>query len=285
MDTRTVFILALILGLLYPQYSSIFGNYLVFMLIVLMFLSLLDLKFTREIGNTRDIILILFFNYILLGGFLVVSGSFLETEFFEGLVVLAVAPPAVAVIPFTYVLKGDLRLSLIGESVAYLSSIFIAPIVIFIIFGQRVSYAGLLKTLFEFIAFPIFLAFLVSKTKLHTKIKDSKDYIITILLFLVIYTIIGINRDEFLKIEMISLFIIGFLKSFGIGFSIFYILKKTEMKKRISFTLFSTYKNCALSAAIALGLFGTKASLGPVIVIPFEILFFFVLSFMVGRGK
>jgi BASS family bile acid:Na+ symporter len=285
MDTKTVFIFALILGILCPQYSSMFERYLVFMLIILMFLSLLDLEFTRKIGNRRDILLILFFSYIVLGGFLIISGSFLELEFFEGFVVLAVFPPAVAVIPFTYILKGDLRLSLIGESVAYLSSIFIAPIIIFIIFGERVSYSGLLKTLFEFIILPMLLAFLVSKTRLHAKIKNNKEHIITLLMFIVIYTIIGINSDEFFKTEMIYLFIIGFLKSFVIGFSVFHILKKTEMKKRITLTLFSTFKNCALSAAIALELFGQRASLSCVIVIPFEILFFIVLSFVVRREK
>ncbi len=285
MDTKNVFLIALLLGLVYPQLSYIFKNYLVFMLIVLMFLSLLDLKFTREMGNRKDIALILFFNYIVLGGFLILSGSFLRSELFEGLVVLAVFPPAVAVIPFTYALKGDLRLSLIGESVTYLSSIFIAPIVIFIIFGERIDYYGLLKTLIDFIIFPILLAYGVSKTKVYEKVKKDKDYFITILLFLVIYSIIGINRNEFFKIDMIQLFIIGFLKSFGVGGTVFYLLKNTDMKKRISFALFSSYKNCALSAAAAIELFGKEASIAPVIAIPFEILFFMAMGFMVGKSR
>jgi BASS family bile acid:Na+ symporter len=283
MDMSIVFLLGLIGGLLVPQYSPLFENYLVFILSVIMFLSLLDLEFTRKIGNKRDILLVLFFNYIVLGGFLIVAGSFLELEFFEGFVVLAVTPPAVAVIPFTYILKGDLRLSVVGVSLAYLSSVVIAPIVIFMIFGERISYVGLFKTLAEFIIFPMLLAFFVSKTTLHAKIKDNRKYIMAILMFLLIYTIIGINRDNFFKSEMIYLFIIGFLKAFGIGFSVFYLLRKREMKKRISFTLFSSFKNCALSAAIALELFGERASLSPVMAIPFEIVLFLLLGFMVRK--
>jgi len=283
MNMSTAFILALIFGLLCPQYSPMLEDYFVFMLSIVMFLSLLDLKFTRKIGNKRDILLVLFFNYIILGGFLIISGSFLELEFFEGFVIVAVAPPAVMVIPFTYILKGDLRLSTIGETFGYLSSVFIAPITIFVIFGEKISYTELLKTLIEFIIIPMLFAFFVSKTRLHAKIKNNKEHIITLLMFLVIYTIIGINRNEFFRSEIFYLFIIGFLKAFGIGFSVFYFLKKREMKKRISFTLFSSFKNCALSAAIALELFGQRASLSCVIVIPFEILFFIVLSFVIGK--
>ena len=285
MNMSTAFILALIFGLLCPQYSPMLEDYFVFMLSIVMFLSLLDLKFTRDIGNKRDILLILFFNYVVLGTFLIVAGSFLETEFFEGFVVLAVAPPAVAVIPFTYILKGDLKLSVVGLTFAYLGSVFIAPVIIFLIFGERISYVELLKTLIEFIIIPMLLAFFVSKTKFHAKIKENRDYIMAILMFLVIYTIIGINRDEFFKSEMLYLLIIGFLKAFGVGFSVFCLLKKRERKKRISFTLFSSFKNCAISAAIALELFGERASLSPVMAIPFEILFFFVLGFMVRKGK
>jgi BASS family bile acid:Na+ symporter len=283
MNLSIVFICAFILGLVFPQYSPIFEDYFFLMLGTIMFLSLLDLEFTRKIGSKRDILLVLFFNYGVLGGFLIGVGSFFDLSFFQGFVIMAVAPPAVAVVPFTYILHGDLKLSLMGEAFAYLSSVFIAPITVFLIFGKTVDYVELLKILVEFIILPMFLAFIVSRMPFYRKIKDKRDYLVNILMFLLIYTIIGLNSEDFFRVEVLDLFIVGFFKAFGLGFSVFYLLKRMNRKKRISYTLFSSYKNCGISAAVALDIFGKQASLSSIMVIPFELLFFIVLNFWMGK--
>ncbi|MEA1994068.1 MAG: hypothetical protein U9N35_06725 [Euryarchaeota archaeon] len=283
MDLSKVFILALLLGLIFPQASSSLENYFILILGAIMFFSLLDLEFSRRIENKNDILFALFLNYIILGGFLIAAGSLFKTSFFQGFVVMAVGPPAVAVIPFTNVLKGDLRLSMLGVTLAYLSSIVIAPVVIFLVFGETLSYIRLLKTLIEFIVIPMILAYLASKTKFGTKIKEKKDNIVVILMFLLLYTIIGINRSSFFRPEMVYLIIMAFVKTFGFGFGIFYLLKSTALEKRISFALFGSFKNCALLAAIALETFGKEASLCPTIAIPFEIFLFAALGFVVGK--
>ncbi len=283
MNLSIAFICAFILGLLFPQLSPVLENYFFLMLGTVMFLSLLDLEFTRDIGNKRDILLVMILNYGILGVFLIGMGSLVDQVFFEGYVIMATVPPAVAVIPFTYILKGDIKLSLMGETFTYLSSVIIAPVVVFVIFGETVSYIELLKTLLEFIILPILLAYIVSRTHFYTKIKSNRDYLVNILMFLVIYTIIGLNSESFFRMEVLNLFIIGFIKTFVLGFSVFYLLKNVETKKRISFTLFSSYKNCGMAAAIALDIFGKQASLSSVIAIPFELVFFIVLNMMLER--
>ncbi len=76
-------------------------------------------------------------NYVVLGGIiLVLSKLFIHDEaLWSGFVILAAVPPAVAVIPFTFFLKGDTDFSLIGTISAYLGALLITPLMVLLFIG------------------------------------------------------------------------------------------------------------------------------------------------------
>lgn len=282
MDKRLCFLIAMLVGFVFPDFSPYLMKYIRFFLVLLMYFSLLDLTFTWDI-SAKDMATAFFLNYVVLGGFLIMVGSFLDTAYFQGIVIMAVMPPPAAVLSFTYFLGGDLKLSLVSESFLYLMSFFIAPLVIFLFFGERVNYIDFLKMLIEFILVPILLVYLTSKTRIYVPLKKRKDPLITLFLSLTMYIMIGINRSAFFMSESFYLFIIGFLKSFLIGFTTFYLFKNAGAQKRISYTLISASKNYALAAVIALKLFGTRAGLPSIIAIPFDLMFFFTLTVLIKK--
>ncbi|MBE0616389.1 MAG: hypothetical protein IH608_00495, partial [Proteobacteria bacterium] len=61
-------------------------------------------------------------SYLVLGGFYAVAsaGFRQDRDLWDGFILLALAPPAVAVIPFTDSLGGDRRFSLLGTAAGYL---------------------------------------------------------------------------------------------------------------------------------------------------------------------
>jgi len=65
---------------------------------------------------------------------LILSLPFLRTPFLSGFVVMAAAPPAVAVIPLTKIAGGNARISLFALVLCYLLSLLIIPLFIYAIF-------------------------------------------------------------------------------------------------------------------------------------------------------
>jgi BASS family bile acid:Na+ symporter len=72
--------------------------------------------------------------YLILGGFILVLAALLvnEENLWIGFVLIAAVPPAVAVIPFTAILDGDVVYTLAGTVASYLAALFIMPLMFFI---------------------------------------------------------------------------------------------------------------------------------------------------------
>jgi BASS family bile acid:Na+ symporter len=70
-------------------------------------------------------------NYLILGNVIIGLGALMihNEALWTGFVLLAAAPPAVAVIPFSTFLRGNTALSLIGTVGAYLGALVIMPLI------------------------------------------------------------------------------------------------------------------------------------------------------------
>jgi len=130
-----ILILAIVLGLVIGEPVATKTEPLVLPLLALvMTLSAANItsrEFTSFKAMPRTILLSLFLNYIVLGGTILLLAWWLidDKDLWAGFVVLATVPPAVAVVPFSYVLGGNTLFSLLGMTGAYLAALVIMPAV------------------------------------------------------------------------------------------------------------------------------------------------------------
>jgi hypothetical protein len=76
-------------------------------------------------------------NYLRRSGLILVLSSWLENEAIRrGFVVMAAVPPAVAIIPLTELLGGDLRISLYDGTLSYGAALLLMPGIILVMAGK-----------------------------------------------------------------------------------------------------------------------------------------------------
>lgn len=270
-NRNVIFLLALAAGLLAPYAVPVTRHLILPALGLAMALSMMDITsdlFLHPRSLFFPALLGIIMNYIILGNVIIgISALVIRDEMlWTGFVLLAAAPPAVAVIPFSGFLRGNGALSLIGTVGAYLGALVIIPLISFTLLGSATfdSYKILIITL-ELIALPFVVSRLLIRRGWNKRIESSRGAITNWSFFVVLYTIIGLNHSIILNrtatlltvafISIVTTFILGFLIDWVC--SLFHIPRETQ----ISLVLLGTLKNQALAGGLALTLFAQEASL------------------------
>ncbi|MFP4001759.1 MAG: hypothetical protein ACLFU5_07665 [Thermoplasmata archaeon] len=259
--------LAITLGLFidgYPKYSD---EITMISLLIIMSLSTREVKFDklRSLkGHLGDFLTVFLLNYGLLS-ITIISLSYLlfdDIQLIQGLVVLAVVPSAIAVIPFTSMLEGDTELSLVSSALLYISSLAVAPAVLLLLFGQQIGIWPILKNLIILIIAPVIISRFLLMIEYQQRSYDK--IIVNTGFFLIIFGAVGANRQLFFSETrlLLPILFIGAVRSVGLASLVFYGGKRLDISigKLKSYTLFSTLKNGGLSVILAVSLFGDKAS-------------------------
>jgi len=263
--------LAFVLGFTCPQLAQWTKSLTIPALALVMTISIAQIP-TRQILKWQSLVqplaIGILFNYLFLGSLLLILNKWFifQDPIRIGLILVALAPPGVAVIPFTSLLAGNSILSLFATFGAYLSSIFIMPGLILLLTGTEVfPMSKLILTLSELIILPIvFSRFLLFKD-FYKSIIPWKGTIINWGFFVVIFTVIGLNQKTFLEQPniLIKVSLIAFTTTF-LGFILLNIILKKmgiNQKDRTSMILLGTFKNSGFAAAIALTLFDETTSI------------------------
>lgn len=259
--------LGMLLGLLiggYPRYSDeiTMGS-----LLVIMSLSTREVKFKklRSLkGHLGDFFFVFLLNYGLLS-ITLISLSYLlfsDIQLIQGMVVFAVVPSAIAVIPFTSMIRGDTELSLVSSALLYLSSLLIAPAVLLLLFGREIGIWPILRNLIILIVVPAIISrFLL---KIGYEERDHDQAIVNTGFFLIILGAVGANRTLFFTETalLLPILFIAAVRSVGLASLVHFGGKKLNIRseKLKSYALFSTLKNGGLAIILATSLFGAKAS-------------------------
>jgi BASS family bile acid:Na+ symporter len=207
-------------------------------------------------------------NYIILGNIIIGMAALMirDETIWIGFVLLAAVPPAVAVIPFSGFLRGNGPLSLFGTVGAYLGALAIMPL---IALGLLSSVAfdpfKLFVIILELIVLPLAISRLLIRKGLKVRIEPYRGAVTNWSFFVVLYTLVGMNRDIILgqtltllpvaAISVASMFILGFLIDWVL--SLFHIPKET----RTSLVLLGTLKNQGMAGGFALTLFSQEAAI------------------------
>jgi BASS family bile acid:Na+ symporter len=274
---------ALLLGIFFGDFASSLKGLILPALVLIMSLSTthITLKELVQIKKyLRDIIIITLIHYPFLSGLILLANHFWvkDPDLRVGYIVMAAIPSAVAVIPFTYLLQGEMAVSLIGSAWIYLFALVAAPFIsIRFLDVGKIEPLGLLLTLLQLILIPFFLSRILLKWRRYSQFQNNAGLLINLSFALILYTVIGINRKVFFDHPDLLILVsaIAILRTFVSGHLIDFLsrLLKVDQKRRVSYVLFGSYKNLGLAAAISLLLFNERAAIPAAITTLFEFLF------------
>ncbi len=238
----------------------------------------------------RPVSMALVFNYLLLSTLIIILAWWLmpTRDLLIGYILLAAAPPGIAIIPFSHILKGDIRTSILGTFGVYLLSIFLTPLIIFIFTGEAsVSPLRLINTMAQLILLPFILSQVIRATKLNHYVSKYRGNIINWGFFVVIFTVVGLNREIFLSRFdiLLPVSVVAIVSSFGLSFLVELICRKFKVPedKKNSYMLLSSIKTSAFAAAVGLSLFSEAASIPGAVISAWYALYFIYLGIRGNR--
>ncbi len=219
------------------------------------------------------------------------NALFIENRhFWQGFILVAAVPPAVAVIPFALFLDGDKELALLGTIGAYLGGLFLTPLIALVYLGTGfLSPLKLLAVLVELIIVPLIVARVLAATGVSKRIEPWKGPATNWAFFLVIYILTGLNRDVFIRQpgSIVPVLIIAIVNTLALG----WVIEKAGMffgfnKARVtSFLLLSTYKNYGIAGGLALIFFDPATAVPATVTSAVGILYFIWLSLLRSKAE
>jgi bile acid:Na+ symporter, BASS family len=230
-------------------------------------------------------------HYGILSGLLFLLNSLLihDPDFKTGFVILLSVPPAVAVIPFTFILKGDLVFSLMATIGCYLAALVFLPLITVGLIGPGfIDRQKLFLVMTELIIAPLVFSRLLKWKGLSNKIEPYKGTVLNWGFFLVTYTIVGLNRNIFINRPSVLAPIItaAIIQTFLLG----WVIEKAGQKigidsqKLTSLILLGTQKNTGMAAGLALTLFNDRTALPSTVCTIIMIIHFVWLNFRKNKG-
>ena len=270
-NRNMIFLIALAASLLIPHATSLTRHLVLPALALAMSLSTMEIAsnlFRRPRSLLFPALLGIIMSYVILGNIIIgLSALMIRNEMtWIGFVLLASVPPAIAVIPFSGFLRGNGLLSLIGTAGAYLGALVIMPLIALgLLRSVELDPFKLLMITVELIILPLAVSRWLIQKGIRERIEPYRSTITNWSFFVVIYTLIALNRNVILgqtmlllpvaSVSIITMFILGFLIDWVL--SLFHIPKET----RTSLVLLGTLKNQGLAGGLALTLFSPEAAL------------------------
>jgi len=289
LNRNVILISAVVLGLTIGENAMHLKPYTTYILIVTMLFSMTGLS-TSSLFPLRKVVKPMmtatFLNYFIFGFVIILLAWILmpDDQLFYGFVVIAAAPPGVAIVPFAGILKGDIEYSIIGVFGAFLAAIVITPIVIglFSGFEDTVNPVELIFLMVKLIIVPLVLSRLLLLKTLLPTVKKIRGKMVDVGFALIIFTAVGMNRQVFFQdydvLFLISLVLLA--GTFGIGSLYEYLLKRTKQNSEITTSqiLLLTIKSSGFSVVTAITLFGEKAAIPSAVLAVIVLLYLLFLS-------
>jgi BASS family bile acid:Na+ symporter len=228
----------------------------------------------------------LLLNYLVLGGILL-GLSFLmvrEPAMNDGFVLLVAVPPAIAVIPFTEFLRGNTTFSLLATVACYLGALIITPLIALGFWGTSfIEPALLVMVIVELIAAPLLISRFLLWTSVAARLEPIKGTITNWSFFMVMYTIVGMNRELFLQrpLSLVPVAVIALFSTFLLGAVIAKVGRSMGIDRSTltSLVLLGTLKNYGIAGGLALTLFSKKTAIPAAVSSVFMIVYIIWLDF------
>ncbi len=288
-----IFLLSIVLGLLLPEPAQWTKLGMMPALALVMTLATVNVP-NDYFLKPRDILVPslwgMIMTYVVLGGVILTMAALLipDRNLWIGFVLIAAVPPAVAVIPFTAILEGNISDTLSGTVASYLAALLVMPLLFWIFIGTGFADPyKLVRIMLLLIVLPLILSRVILYLKWHERIAPVRGLITDWGFFIVLYSMIGINRDLIFSkpLAILPLAAVVLAATFVLGFVIEKTgaLLKKEKKDMVSFVLLGTLKNQGIAGGLAIALFEKEAALPSAVYSVFMILYFMWLDWRRSR--
>jgi len=276
-------ILGLLLGLVLGGFPWFTKEISMGSLALLMTISLSDVRLgeTRSRDHVKDALLALALNYGLLTIVILAFGSMFDQKLRWGFVLMAAAPSAISVVPFTTILGGRTSKALFSTAVNYIAALGLMPAISLLLIGSAVSVESLITSILLLIVMPMALSRGIMRLNPP---KSASTIVMNVAFAVLIFAVAGSNRDAFFEDLAVVAAISGvcIIRTFGTGLGVEFVLRRlgTPKEDRISSVLFSSYKNLGLTATLAIALFEPVVAVPATIGIVLEVVWvIFLLRF------
>jgi len=210
-------------------------------------------EFSRGEGTFREWVAPVLLSFGLATPVLLAMGFLFGGDLGMGWMLVASVPAAIAIVPYSERMSGNMRIALHGEIAIYLLAIALTPAIAVITLGANVDVFELLKTLLLLILIPMGLSRIVRRLKLGAKTKGMATNLAFMMFFMVV---VGANRGIFFG-EPMTVFVLAaasFTAVFIVGHLVDFSLRNKPTGDRRVLTMFSALKNTGLAIAVALSL-------------------------------
>jgi BASS family bile acid:Na+ symporter len=296
LNRNVILILGVVAGLVWGKgavwtESLIFPALALAMTIATMGIESGDLRSVRRILGPVCIGIAM--NYLVLSGVIILLSKYLITDrnLQAGFILIAAVPPAVAVIPFSFLLRGNNTFSLLGTLGGYLGALVIMPLIAIAFFGTSfISPLRLIIIIAELILLPLAAGRFLNWTGIDKRFESMKGPITNWSFSLITYTIVGLNRDMFLHrpLSLIPTALIVIASTFMLGWLIEIVCKKflrIPAETVTSLILLGTLKNYGIAGGLALALFGKEVASPSTVAAVFMIIYIIWLEWKLHRGE
>lgn len=248
-------------------------------------LSTVNLKDARGRDHYEHAAMALIINYVFLTAIILFIGLFFSDDLWPGWVLMAAAPSAISVVPFTTILGGKTTKALFSTAVNYLVALVLMPVLTLVLIGSSVSATSLVYSLLLLIVLPMAASRAVMR---YSTNRTANGIVMNLCFAVLIFAVAGSNREAFFDDIVLVLAISAgcFIRTFGTGLATEFALSRKGMEKqeRISYVLFSSYKNLGLTATLAIALLDDVAAVPATICIVFEVVWvIFLVGWYPGR--
>lgn len=289
-----IFLLAIIFGLVLPQAAQWTKIVMMPALALVMMLATINVPngyFLNFRAILKPSLAGILMTYLILGGVILLLSALLigDHNLWIGFVLIAAVPPAVAVIPFTAILEGNVSYSLSGTVASYLAALLIMPLMFWIFIGTGFNDP---YKLFRIMLLLIILPLVLSRVILYFNWQDRLTPVRGLLtdwgFFIVLYSIIGVNRDLLFSrpLSFLPVAAVAFATTFVLGWVIQKIgtVFKVDKKDIVSIVLQGTIKNQGIAGGLAIALFEKEAALPSAVYSMFMILYIMWLDWRKSKG-
>jgi BASS family bile acid:Na+ symporter len=262
---------------------------------LVMTLALLEVSgasFRSPKGLVVPILVGLGLNFGINGGLVLALGTLIDPgkALFTGFVLIAAVPPAIAVVPFTAVVRGDRTFAFLGTIGCYLGALAITPLMAVGLLGATfIQPFRIVKILVLLILLPLLISRLLRWLRLVDYLEPVRGALTNWSFALITFTIVGLNRELFLHnpATLVAPVMIALISTFGLGWVISWVagLLGVGHEKTISLIMLGTLKNAALAGGLALSLFNKQTAVPATVCAIFLIVYFIWLSFWLERRR
>jgi len=256
-------------------------------LVIAMTFSLTEISFVgiSPRDEVRGFLLAVLMSYGVLSG-LVLAFAYLapDAAIHDGWVLMAAVPPAVAVIPITSILRGDVRRALISLAILYLLGLVLVPVITLAFTDQPAPVSTLVLQTILLIGVPLVASRPLRRWR---PIADARPTAVSVSFFVLVLAIAGSTRAPLLARPelVISLSVLSFVRTFGLGLAVLVVARSLRLaeEERVAVTTFSSFKNLGLTVVLAFSMFGAAATLPSIFSLVFEILWLAALPVLFAR--